>query len=180
MTIPQSAPAGTTIGNGSTTPAPAQWRGVDQNPAGGSSFYGPSYQPAPTNYHPTSYAAYDPAAGDYRSTLVDERSDPTRMLATDASSIRAPANFNQTANWQMIPNPIVIPGNIEYQGNPQVVGNPSGLAISYPALPNGYPNMAPPNSGNYVLAESSTQKLSNDPNYRVGWRQLDATPNLSR
>ena len=51
-----------------------------------SGFYGPTSQPNGTNVNPTSF---QPTANDYRSTTVDERFDPTRMPANDATMVRA-------------------------------------------------------------------------------------------
>ena len=171
----------TATGGQPVNPAPSQWHGADASQPSSSSYYGQTYQPAPTNYNPTSYTVSGSGQRDFQTTVVDERTDPTRMPATDATGVRAPANFAQTANWQMMPRTVVVPGTIEYQANPQIVGNQPGSSISYPTLPSGYPNMAAPNNaGNYVLAQSSTTNVPNDPNYLLGWRQPDPNQQTTR
>ncbi len=156
------------------------WRPADA-PAN-SGFYGPTGQPNGANVNPTSF---QPWANDYRSTTIDERYDPTRMPANDATMVRAPTNFNPTGNWQML-NPGSVAGSnysqgqFEYRTSPQI----AGVAIQSPQVNSmaqstiGYPTYpSAPQSAPVVLAQASTspELLARDPNYQAGWRDRFTT-----
>lgn len=154
---------------GSSLPAfQPGWRAADGNP--GSGFYGPT-QPIGTGVNT---ASFQPQANDYQSTTIDERFDPTRMPANDASQVRAPTNFNPTGNWQML-NPnggaLSSAGQFEYRTSPQITGSAVAAYSQAPAV--GYPTYTPPAQlPPLVLAQGSTspELLARDPNYQAGWR----------
>jgi hypothetical protein len=169
---------------GYTNPQPG-WRPTDA--PNGTGFYGPTTQPMPGGLNSTSYQQTAP---DYRSTSIDERFDPTRMPATDASMVRAPTNWNLPASWpasnQVATNSNWNTGRFEYRTTPQIsasggftnTGFPSmGSGVSAPSYP--YTNSQP----QVVLAQASTspELLARDPNYQNGWRdRYTAGTNLTR
>ncbi len=181
-----SGPPATTIQPGFGQPTNTQpvipqqgWRPTDAPT--GSGFYGPTAQPTSGNFNSTSYQpSFQPMAPDYRSTVVDERLDPTRMPATDATMVRAPTSFNPTGNWpslnQMASSSINVPGRFEYRTTPQIASqpyaatgqmNPTQLPpLGFPSYP--YATQSQP----VVLAQASTspELLARDPNYQAGWR----------
>lgn len=111
-------------------------------------------------------------SSNYQTTVVDESRDETRLPATDASSVRAPAQFYPTGNAPQYPQanaysgstvmvngqPTSYPGQpTAYQGQPVLV-NPAGPA-------NPYPGNSPPT----VLAQSTTS-AGGPNNSQLGWR----------
>lgn len=170
---PGTAPAGT-VPPTSTPPAPNQWQPAGQ-PNGGTGFYGPTYNPAAATAGFNTATAGSATPYGYQTTTSTAVTDPTRMPAVDATGVRAPVGMVQAG-----PNgafgPVAVPGNLEYGGSAQVVGtNPTG----YPAMNGGYPYPPAGNSANNVLAQASTKPMESDPNYRFGWRPVDANPNTS-
>ena len=153
-----------------------QWRTPDA--PNGSSFYG---SPSPTTTAGLNPTSYQPMAPDYRTTTIDERYDPTRMPASDATMVRAPTSFTPNGNWQML-NPgggyplANAPGQFEYRSVPQISGQSLAAApMTTSAYPPGYGYPAYPyanQSQAVVLAQASTspELLARDPNFQAGWR----------
>ena len=109
--------------------------------------YGP---PAgyPTNMTTLASSTTNVRSTDFRTTSIDERNDPSRLPATDATI--QPNRFNPgNNNWQFAQNrPIQIQGQYQYQA-PRLYSVPNGvLANSSTAVnPNYNPNYA--NTGYY-------------------------------
>ncbi len=188
-----AGPPATTIQPGFAQPpfgqpvnSPQGWRPADAST--GSGFYSPTTQPSSGNFNSTSFQTTAP---DYRSTVVDERFDPTRMPATDATKVRAPTSFNPTGNWpalnQMANGPINVPRQFEYRTTPQIASQSfaaTGQMNSMQLPPLGFPNYPyATQSQPVVLAQASTspELLARDPNYQAGWRdRYTAGTNLNR
>jgi hypothetical protein len=147
---------------------PTGWRASDGS---GSSFYQQPNQPALIG---TQTAVYPSLAPDYRSTAADERLDPTRMPATDATMVRAPASFDPASNWSALDPRVAMgrggyPAGLEYRATPSVVGQATGFG---PATSLGNPYPISPTMPAVVLAQASTspELLARDPNFQNGWR----------
>ena len=98
---------------------------------------------------------------------MNETNDPTRMPASDASLVRAPAQVrgNDYRSLPPIvanlpgtaPGTIIVPGSYEYRTTPQITSR--------------FANQGAPNqNGPVVLAEATTGQYREDPNYQAGWR----------
>ncbi len=126
----------------------------------------------------------------YQTTTVDERRDATRLPATDASAVRAPAPLypQVTPGNQFAANAVGQPGNL--RGTVEFYNQPTGGVPTYNAYPavasqgflagSAAPTAQPQPT---VLAQSTvTYDPRDNPNYEAGWRDRELTDgrNLNR
>jgi hypothetical protein len=120
----------------------------------------------------------------FRTTAVDERRDESRLPVTDASQVRAPANFNPATIVGQFNAPYYVPAQQQFQ-NPPTVGQPNpnlqaGVVngnfrpVGFSQAPyQTYPGLAAQNT---VLGQSTVYAdPANDPNFQNGWRNRELT-----
>jgi hypothetical protein len=139
-------------------------------------------QTASNTAMPASGASFTDSAN-YRTTSIDETRDETRLPATDASQVRAPAFGNparQPTQFSAMPVPPAsgYTGGPVYAGQPVIATHPGvGGPPVYTAQPTtGYPAsyQATPtvNTGGTVLAQSTTTYDAGNGS-QLGWRDRE-------